>query len=286
MEEKKGFKQRVVDRELEPSEMFSDRNGEVLLAVSELDAAENEFNSSPYVMLSMALRKAGKLYKSGSWGSVEGVMEAGTLAIALPNSQSIGSTPKAHMLGIAISQERANSILSDLGGIAALQPAITQLHNDPLCSSVLTALWRDAQVHGLSSMFFEHGLDLILRRLTSLNSKSVNSRPVRPLSTPQLKQAFDLIESRLDSDLRVDEIADLLGRETRGLTRAFKDATGYAPYEYLTYRRMEHAKELLTTDQTILSIANAVGYMNPAKFSAAFRRFYGCPPSTWRKRFT
>ena len=80
------------------------------------------------------------------------------------------------------------------------------------------------------------------------------------------------------------DIAGELDRDVRSLTRAFRAATGYAPYEYLTFRRMERAKELLGTAETVMEIALQVGYSNPAKFAAAFRRFCGCSPSEWRGR--
>ena len=283
--EQNNFRQRVATRELQPSECFSDLSGTTLLVVSSLGETDSEFESSPYLMMSMALGRAGKMRKTGDWGTVEGSFRPCTLAVTLPKTRAVGFTPKARMLGIAVSADKVDSIVSDFGGREALLPAVSKLHNDQLCTSVLTALWQDALVHGLSSAFFDHGLDLILRRLTTQHSKLPSPRAVKPLSSKQLQKALDLIESRIDSDLRVHEIADLLGRDRRNLTRAFRDSTGYAPYEYLTNRRMERAKELLSTKCSILDIAMMVGYSNPAKFSAAFHRIYGCNPSTWRKDF-
>lgn len=55
------------------------------------------------------------------------------------------------------------------------------------------------------------------------------------------------------------------------------------PYAYLTWRRMEAAKQMLQAGQPVTGIALAVGYANPGKFAAAFRRVVGQAPSAWRR---
>ncbi|MEJ8474539.1 AraC family transcriptional regulator [Roseibium algae] len=282
--ERNQFEHRMSAREVEPSELFSNRDGSTLLAVSTLDAMEGEFEASPYLILAMSLGRAGRFLRSGDWGKIDGVFSPGSIALALPGAKAEGYQPKARLLGILMNPKVAQTILADNGGLNALQPATTSLLNDDLIESVMIALWRDADAHGLSSAFFDHGLELILRKLTSFDQPKSPARPVRSLSQQQLQKALELIESRIGQDLRVDEIASALGQDVRSVTRAFRATTGYAPFEYLTFRRMERAKELLNTKATIMSIALDVGYANPAKFAAAFRRFHSCPPSEWRKQ--
>ena len=280
------FEQRVAKRALGPSEHFSDRDGSTLLTVATLDAFEGEYEVAPYLMLTLCLGKAGRFLRSGDWGKVGGTFRSGTQALALPGTRAVGFSPKARLLGINISPERAQAALADVGGLEAMVPAAGCLGDDPLIGSVMTALWRDAQVHGLSTAFLDHGLDLILRRFVEIDRPlpSASGRRVKPLSARELQRAVELIDSRIGLDLKVMDIAGELDRDVRSLTRAFRAATGYAPYEYLTFRRMERAKELLGTAETVMEIALQVGYSNPAKFAAAFRRFCGCSPSEWRGR--
>ncbi len=255
-----------------------------MLTVATLDAFEGEYGSTPYLMLTLCLSKAGRFLRSGDWGRVGGTFRSGTQALVLPNTEAEGFSPKARLLGLNINPERAQTVLADVGGIDALVPAAESLGDDPLIGSVMTALWRDAEAHGLCTAFLDHGLDLILRRFVEIDRPlpSIAVRRAKPLSALELRRAVELIDSRIGSDLKVADIARELDRDTRSLTRAFRAATGYAPYEYLTFRRMERAKELLWTNETIMEIALQVGYANPAKFAAAFRRFCGCAPSEWR----
>lgn len=284
--ERRQFERRVGTRETEPSVLVSTSDGTVLVAVASLDAFEGEFETSPYLKLVHCLGGSGRYRRAGDWGAAEGAFRPGVSAVALPSSTAAGYTPRARLLGIGVDPERVNAALDGFGGIGALEPMSGSLTNDPLVGSVLVAMWREAETHGLSSIFFDHGLDLALRRLVELDGGRPTGRPAGVLSQRQLRAVTELIESRIDSDLKVEDLAREVGRDKRSLTRAFRATTGYAPYEYLTFRRMERAKELLATGATILEIALAVGYANPAKFAAAFRRVCGCAPSDWRRGLT
>jgi AraC-like DNA-binding protein len=56
-----------------------------------------------------------------------------------------------------------------------------------------------------------------------------------------------------------------------------------SPIRYLTEWRMHVAKGLLSTsDQTVASIANRVGYESEEAFSRAFKRSSGRSPARWR----
>lgn len=70
---------------------------------------------------------------------------------------------------------------------------------------------------------------------------------------------------------------------TRQLQRILLEE-GTSFRELVLRARMEHARELLQTEMPIGAIARAVGYMEAAQFSKAFRCHFGCTPSAWRKR--
>ncbi|MBV8293749.1 MAG: helix-turn-helix transcriptional regulator, partial [Mycobacterium sp.] len=66
--------------------------------------------------------------------------------------------------------------------------------------------------------------------------------------------------------------------------RLFKAATGDSPFQFVTRKRMERAKELLRkTRLPVSDIAERVGYQQPSHFSARFRSVLGCRPDAYRK---
>src|SRR5262249_25858695 len=139
--------------------------------------------------------------------------------------------------------------------MSRLSAASEMLHADPLVAAVMTALWRDAEVNGLSSAFFDHGVGVLINRLTQVRQTTSAPRAAGPLNGKRLRAALDLLEARIASDLPISDLAAVSQMDVRSFTRAFRAATGVPPYAYLTLRRMERAKDLLLTNASIIDVA-------------------------------
>jgi AraC family transcriptional regulator len=277
------FNSRMSKLGVKPSISIADGYGMGFLAHATFDAGEGDYVPSPFLMLTLCTAHTGRMQRSGEGPPLEGILLPGRVAIALPNTSATGYWSKTQLLGIAVNPD----VLAGTGNVITsddLLPAASQLHDDPLLTSVMTALWRDAEMHGLSGAFFEQGIHVLLRRLTEFRTRQGKQSPVHPLKGARLQQVQDFMESRLGDDLRVTELAAMTGQDVRTFTRAFFAATGLAPYAYFTLRRMELAKRLLRDQQLpITDIALSAGYTNPSKFAAAFKRVCGMSPSTWRQ---
>ncbi|MDE8604337.1 AraC family transcriptional regulator [Marinomonas sp. RSW2] len=282
-----GLNSRMSDLGIIPTLSISDKKGECLLAHADFMAFEGNFSAkpSPFLMLNLCTGHIGRMKREGEGPSLEGVLRPGTVAMALPGTIASGYWPQTQMLGIAIKLDAFT--LDNAGGfyVENLIPAASSLHNDPLLTAVMTALWRDAEVHGLSGAFFEQGIYTLLNRLVGYEPKNLQKAIVYPLNGRRLQRTLDFMESRLGGDVSVAELADLTGQDVRSFTRSFQASTGFSPYAYFTFRRMEYAKRLLVDKSIMITdIALQVGYANPSKFSAAFRRIVGVTPNVWRKQ--
>ena len=59
---------------------------------------------------------------------------------------------------------------------------------------------------------------------------------------------------------------------------------GTPPMQYLANWRMQvAANQLLSTTDSVVAVANRVGYDSEAAFSRAFKKVVGAPPSEWRR---
>ncbi len=77
------------------------------------------------------------------------------------------------------------------------------------------------------------------------------------------------------------------GLNERTFLRRFRKATGEAPLEYLQRKRIEKAKQLLTTtDRTLEDITGVVGYVDLSSFRRLFRQVVGISPTVYRQRFS
>lgn len=282
--EQQNFNRRLSNMDSSAALTLADPKGLCLVAHAEFAAAESVYEPAPFLMINLCTAHIGKMRRVGDGPSLEGTIRPGTVAMSLPDTAATGYWSKTRQLGFAINPQalaepQREVLLSD-----DLLPAASHLHQDSLLSSVMTAMWRDAEVNGLSSAFFEQGVYLLLDHLTRFGEKANKQATIYTLKGPRLKEVLDLIESRLTDNISVSELASIARQDVRSFTRSFYAATGFAPYAYFTFRRMELAKHLLCNPlRSITEVAQTVGYANPSKFSAAFKRTYGITPSRWRK---
>jgi AraC family transcriptional regulator len=96
-----------------------------------------------------------------------------------------------------------------------------------------------------------------------------------------------LIEERLaevKEPPTLAELAALCKLSVRQLTRGFRASHGCSIGDHVAQSRLDNAKRLLATDQSIKAIAYSLGFSSPSSFSYAFRRAVGETPRQFRLR--
>lgn len=84
--------------------------------------------------------------------------------------------------------------------------------------------------------------------------------------------------------IRVHELARLAGLSLSHFCRAFKSTFGASPRAYVLRRRIELAQGLMvTTCESLSSIALRCGMCDQAHFTRSFRRIVGETPRSWRR---
>src|SRR5262245_55860742 len=108
--------------------------------------------------------------------------------------------------------------------------------------------------------------------------------------TPRrLRLSLEQIEERLATKLTVHDLAASLGLSAGFFSRAFREAVGKAPHEYIIDRRVARARHLLQSNaRDLAAVAHAVGFSSHAHMASVFRKRLGTTPSTfgqkwWRK---
>lgn len=124
----------------------------------------------------------------------------------------------------------------------------------------------------------------LLRNYTELAPKS--ALPDRALDDLQLARVKDFIEAYLADDLTIALLASVVHMSQFHFARAFKAATGQPPHRYVTQRRIERAKVLLSVSRLSVSdVAYQVGFSNQSHFTAQFRQATGTTPKAYRDSF-
>jgi AraC-like DNA-binding protein/mannose-6-phosphate isomerase-like protein (cupin superfamily) len=99
-----------------------------------------------------------------------------------------------------------------------------------------------------------------------------------------IEKAMNYITLTLPYDLTPETISNFIHISCDYLKHIFKKYTGYSVMEYVAYKRIELAKQLMqNTDLKISDIAMDVGIGNFQYFSTLFKKYTGVTPSQYRK---
>lgn len=99
----------------------------------------------------------------------------------------------------------------------------------------------------------------------------------------RLRLTLEQIEDKLASKLRVSGLAASLGLSAGFFSRAFREAVGKSPHNYILDRRVAHARQLLRSGPgELAAIAQASGFSSHAHMTSVFRNRLGMTPSQLR----
>ena len=108
---------------------------------------------------------------------------------------------------------------------------------------------------------------------------------LRGLVDPAVSKVLSIIHERYAEDLDVESLAREAGVSRSVLGERFAELIGEPPMRYCARWRMRIAQNLLReTDENTAGIAYAVGFTSEAAFNRAFKREFGEPPASWRRR--
>ncbi|MBW4471208.1 MAG: AraC family transcriptional regulator [Stenomitos rutilans HA7619-LM2] len=99
----------------------------------------------------------------------------------------------------------------------------------------------------------------------------------------QLLYVLEYLHEHLDQDIKLADLAALVGMSQFHFSHLFKQSIGLPPYQYLLQQRVERAKQLLKqTDRTIVEIAFLCGFNSHSHLSKQFRQLTGITPTAYR----
>lgn len=124
------------------------------------------------------------------------------------------------------------------------------------------------------------GDSLIAALVAHLSAPAV--KRVDKLSAQARDRAIDCIETRFAEPLSLQELADAAGLSIRHFSRAFRDATGRSPHQYLLHRRVEHAKVLIRQGLPLAEVAAQCGFCDQSQLTHTFVRHVGATPGRFR----
>jgi AraC family transcriptional regulator len=192
------------------------------------------------------------------------------------------------MVRFYISQSSLDSLAYEcgqrrVGGLRMPQ----QGASDPVMHGMALALTASmARPHEAQTMFVEHMALAFHAHVTHVyGGVPEGRRHAGGLAPWQLRRACDAMQSELHVNHSVGAMAAACGVSSSHFAQAFKESTGLAPHQWLTRRRVDRARELLTqTKMDLAEIALACGFVDQSHFSRVFARIEKQSPGRWRRQ--
>jgi AraC family transcriptional regulator len=163
---------------------------------------------------------------------------------------------------------------------------------DPLLAGIASAIVSELKAQTSAGRLLAETLaSSLAARLVQnhVNPSSAQSFPRithEGLDRRRLSRVLDYIEANLEGDLTLDHLASIACLSRFHFARAFKAATGYSPHQYVSAKRLEHAKALLIRgERSLIDVALVLNFSCQANFSRAFRQMTGQSPGHYRRSF-
>ena len=103
----------------------------------------------------------------------------------------------------------------------------------------------------------------------------------------KIKNVILYIDHHYTENLTLDTMASYCGFSKFHFSRLFKQCTNSTYYEYLTFRRIKIAEELLAqSNLSVTEIALQSGFLSISTFNRVFKQKKGCTPSEYRDSYT
>jgi AraC family transcriptional regulator len=157
--------------------------------------------------------------------------------------------------------------------------------HDRLSWTIATELRKECRTgFPRGSMFLESASMALLAQLAYFFDKvAPEAEPIRALSQSKLDLVLEYIDSNLDHNVTLSELASLVELTPRYFCEVFRRAMGRPPHQFQIEQRIERAKALLHRPLVPLSdIALMVGFSSQSHLSVYFRRIVGVTPARYR----
>ncbi len=105
----------------------------------------------------------------------------------------------------------------------------------------------------------------------------------KPQQHKQIAEVIAYVNAHYTEDIGLQSISNTFFINKSYLCRLFKKETGFQLNEYITYRRMTHAVELLRKGLSIVEVSGLCGFHSDTYFITIFKRNFGITPKKYMK---
>lgn len=106
-------------------------------------------------------------------------------------------------------------------------------------------------------------------------------------SREEIEKVHRYLLEHLNERITIEQLSRQFLMNATTLKQAFKEAYGTSVAAHMHAHRMKSAAQALRhSDQSIAAIAQGVGFGSQSRFTAAFKKYFSCTPTEYRKKHT
>ncbi len=124
----------------------------------------------------------------------------------------------------------------------------------------------------------------LLVRINRAHRATDRENATRPVVPTRLVPVLAHIDDNLEGDLSLETLSRQYYLSVSMLCRLFRETTGVGMHEYVTFRRISKARELLMRGASVGEACTSCGFNDYANFIRTFRKMVGTPPGQYRKQ--
>jgi AraC family transcriptional regulator len=191
------------------------------------------------------------------------------------------------ILRLSIDPVFADQISIKSGGNVGYAPQVNVL--DPLIYQVGLVLKSELELKAKANVsYFESLINTLILHLSqrySLETMRKQTTCDSSLGLPErkLQHLLSFIESNLDQELMISDMADALQMNLHHFARAFKKSMQQSPHRYLQSRRMALARRLIEEGLTGFEVMEQIGMKSQSHFIRAFKDYTSMTPMEYQR---
>jgi AraC-like DNA-binding protein len=125
--------------------------------------------------------------------------------------------------------------------------------------------------------------DALFDLATALQAASGVRTARQTLDYPAAQKAREFLLASWQRTVSLSELEAVSGRDRWRLSRDFRALFGTSPYRYLTLRRLDQVRRVMTQGHSLTDAAAIAGFSDQSHMTRHFVRTYGISPGRWLK---
>ena len=181
--------------------------------------------------------------------------------------------------GIGMKRFENGIFQMDFEGAQMIKDIITYVHTafEPWGTTLLKARsTKDEMALQLIATSLEYFLLTVFK-------KSISKEGINTQSAKNYRRIIEVLDSHVDKNLSLDEIAAVCNMSVSNLKKTFKKYSDEGVITYFNKMKIRKSIDLLKQDLSIGEISEMLSFSSPNYFSTVFKKETGQPPINYKK---